>query len=92
MAARIGRSLLTSAMIGEEEANALFRLVLEGVGFETLGIPFGAVAVDLELGHPVVLASSDASLGAEGLTRAVRASWLRALWKKLGPGGWAKAG
>lgn len=74
MTARFGRSLLTSAMIGEEEANALFRLVLSGLSFETLGIPFGAVAVDLELGRPVILDSPKASPGTEGLMRAVMAS------------------
>ncbi len=80
---QLGRAMVTSAMIEEEDAASIFDRIFEGISFDTLKIPFAAVAVDLVDGAPAVFDSgSNSSSGenartsaaAEELARAVRAS------------------
>jgi NTE family protein len=80
---RLGMALVTSAMISEKDASLLFGKILEGITFETMKIPFAAVAVDVSEGVPVIFAEekshggqrlSRAIPGPEGLIKAVMAS------------------
>jgi NTE family protein len=81
---RLGTAMITSSMIAERDASALFSRIFRGIGFEALKIPFAAVAVDLAEGRPVILgleetvapagAAGRAVAGSEALARAVQAS------------------
>ena len=53
----LGRAMVTSAMIGRDDAEEIFARVFEGISFDSLSIPFGAVAVDLVDGVPVTFFS-----------------------------------
>jgi NTE family protein len=74
--------MVTSAMIAEDDAASIFQRIFQGITFDTLKIPFAAVAVDLIEGVAVTFASdvkpgtgeARASADPEGLARAVRAS------------------
>jgi NTE family protein len=78
-----GMSLMTSAMVSEKDATALFERMFEGVTFDTLKIPFASVAVDLSEGGPAVFTAeggpegtsvAGTAAGPSGLMRAVMAS------------------
>jgi NTE family protein len=80
---QLGRAMVTSAMIAENDAASIFQRIFDGITFDTLKIPFAAVAVDLVDGALVIFDSSRkpgngesarAAAGPEGLARAVRAS------------------
>ena len=79
----LGKALATSAMVAEKDAVSLFRRIFEGITFDSLKIPFAAVAVDLVEGAPVIFSggkqagdrSTVATIpGPEGLMKAVMAS------------------
>jgi NTE family protein len=79
----LGMSLLTSSMVAEKDATAMFEKLFEGVTAESLKIPFAAVAVDIAEGEVVVFTAgcgaeagigSTAISGPSGLMRAVMAS------------------
>jgi NTE family protein len=79
----LGKALVTSAMVAEKDAASIFGRIFDGITFQTLKIPFAAVAVDLVEGVPVIFTTgrepSDAGTvrtipGPDGLTRAVMAS------------------
>jgi predicted acylesterase/phospholipase RssA len=79
----LGKALVTSAMVAEKDAVSAFGKIFEGITFQTLKIPFAAVAVDLADGIPVVF-SSEGTIrdratvrvvpGPDGLVKAVMAS------------------
>lgn len=80
---QLGRAMVTSAMIAEDDAASIFKRIFDGITFDTLKIPFAAVAVDLVDGAPVIFDSGRKAgsgenertpAGPEGLARAVRAS------------------
>ena len=68
--ARGGVSFNASAMIAERDLAALYGRIFDGISFETLKIPFAAMAVDLSDGVPVML-SSRKTCSEGGLWRAV---------------------
>jgi NTE family protein len=79
----LGMSLLTASMVAEKDVLSLFGKLFEGIGFETLKIPFAATATDLSAGVPVIFAGdgeggeerpSRTIEGPDGLMRAVMAS------------------
>jgi NTE family protein len=79
----LGMALVTSAMVAEKDAASIFGRIFEGITFETLKIPFAAVAVDLSEGVPVIFTDgkghgkqevSRTIAGADGLMKAVMAS------------------
>jgi NTE family protein len=79
----LGKALITSAMVSEKDAESIFGKIFEGITFQTLKIPFAAVAVDLVEGSPAVFASGHEDdnrgsvktvPGPERLMRAVMAS------------------
>jgi NTE family protein len=79
----LGKALVTSAMVAEKDAGSIFNRIFEGITFQTLKIPFAAVAVDLTEGIPVIFSSGDeesdratihAVHGPDGLMKAVMAS------------------
>jgi NTE family protein len=67
----LGKALATSAMVAVKDAVSLFGRIFAGITFQTLKIPFAAVAVDLVEGVPVVFT---ADRGPDGLMKAVMAS------------------
>ena len=67
---RLGKALVTSAMVAEKDAVSIFRRVFEGITFQTLKIPFAAVAVDLSEGVPVIFTASMAQ-GEQGTLRTI---------------------
>ena len=73
----LGKALATSAMVAEKDAVSIFRKIFEGITFDSLKVPFAAVAVDLVEGTPVMF-STGATVGAlsgpKGLMKAVMAS------------------
>jgi NTE family protein len=80
---RLGMSFAASAMIAEKDVLSLFEKIFEGITFDTLKIPFAAVAVDLTDGVPFIFAAekvrseqcaSVTAPGADGLMKAVMAS------------------
>jgi NTE family protein len=80
---QLGRAMVTSAMIAENDAASIFQRIFDGISFDTLKIPFAAVAVDLVDGAPAIFDSgrkagkgehARAPAGPEALARAVRAS------------------
>jgi NTE family protein len=80
---RLGMALVSSAMISEKDASSLFGKILEGITFETIKIPFAAVAVDVAEGVPVIFMAENphdsrqpyrAIAGPDGLMKAVMAS------------------
>lgn len=80
---RLGKALATSAMVAERDAASIFSRIFEGITFQTLKVPFAAVAVDLVEGVPVIFtAGSDTKgpgniksvPGPDGLMKAVMAS------------------
>ncbi len=64
----LGKAMVTTAMVTEKDADAIFSKIFEGITFASLRIPFAAVAVDLVEGAPVVFS------GPKGLMKAVMAS------------------
>ena len=79
----LGKALATSAMVAEKDAVSIFGRIFEGITFQTLKMPFAAVAVDLVEGVPVIFtAGSEVNdpgtvrtiPGPDGFTRAVMAS------------------
>jgi hypothetical protein len=46
--------MVTSAMVAEKDAASIFGRIFEGITFQTLKVPFAAVAVDLVEGVPVI--------------------------------------
>lgn len=80
---RLGKAMVTSAMISERDAVSLYGRIFTGIGFQTLKIPFAAVAVDLVEGRPIIFTAGRESddgrgvraiPGPDGLMRAVMAS------------------
>jgi NTE family protein len=73
---RLGKALVTSAMVTEKDALSIFGRIFEGITFQTLKIPFAAVAVDLAGGVSVAFDRDleSAAPGTEGLMKAVMAS------------------
>jgi NTE family protein len=79
---RLGKALVTSAMVSERDVAALFALIFEGVTFKNLKVPFAAVATDLAAGVPVILTGAGGGdeptirevPGPDGLMKAVMAS------------------
>jgi predicted acylesterase/phospholipase RssA len=78
-----GKAMVTSAMVAEKDAVSIFGRIFDGITFQTLKIPFGAVAVDLANGVPVMFAAGGeigdlesvrTIPGQDGLMRAVMAS------------------
>jgi predicted acylesterase/phospholipase RssA len=79
----LGKAMVASAMVAEKDAVSIFSKIFEGITFQTLKVPFAAVAVDLVEGAPVILtAAAEASdrgtvrtiPGPNGLMKAVMAS------------------
>ena len=79
----LGKALATSAMVAEKDAVSIFRKIFEGITFESLKIPFAAVAVDLVEGVPVIFSGGGPAgdrrtvgtiTGPDGLMKAVMAS------------------
>ena len=79
----LGRALITSAMVAENDAVSIFTRIFEGITSQTLKIPFAAVAVDLVEGVPIIFAArcetgsrGTVSIvpGPDGLMKAVMAS------------------
>jgi NTE family protein len=70
----LGRALVRSALVGQKDAEAIFARIFEGITFESLKIPFAAVAVDLTEGAPAVFNQEGGGGEPEALARAVRAS------------------
>jgi NTE family protein len=64
----LGKAMVTTAMVAEKDTVSLFTKIFEGITFDTLTIPFAAVAVDLVEGAPVIFS------GPKGLMKAVMAS------------------
>ena len=64
----LGKAMMTTAMVAEKDAVSLFTRIFEGITFETLKMPFAAVAVDLVQGAPVIFS------GPKDLMKAVMAS------------------
>jgi NTE family protein len=78
-----GKAMVTSAMVAEKDAFSIFNKIFEGITFQTLKIPFAAVAVDLVEGVPAIFTAGEGSgnrgtvrtiPGPDGLMRAVMAS------------------
>ena len=65
---RLGKAMVTTAMVAEKDAVSIFTRIFEGITFATLNVPFAAVAVDLVEGTPVIFS------GPKGLMKAVMAS------------------
>jgi NTE family protein len=58
----LGKAMVTSAMVAEKDAICIFGRIFEGITFQTLKVPFAAVAVDLVEGVPVIFtAGAEAS-------------------------------
>ena len=53
----LGKAMVTSAMVAEKDAIAVFTKIFEGITFKTLKIPFAAVSVDLVDGVPIIFAA-----------------------------------
>ncbi len=79
----LGKALATSAMVAEKDAVSIFRKIFEGITFDSLKIPFAAVAVDLVEGAPVIFSGGGPAgsrrtvgtiSGPDGLMKAVMAS------------------
>ncbi|MCX7030211.1 MAG: patatin-like phospholipase family protein [Spirochaetes bacterium] len=79
----LGKAMVTSAMVAEKDAVSIFRRIFEGITFQTLKIPFAAVAVDLVEGAPVIFSGGGqvgdrrtvrTIPGPDGLMKAVMAS------------------
>ena len=79
----LGKAMVTSAMVAEKDAVSIFSRIFEGITFQTLKIPFAAVAVDLVEGVPVIFSAArgrgdrgEARVipGQDGLMKAVMAS------------------
>jgi NTE family protein len=78
-----GKAMVTSAMVAEKDAVSIFRRIFEGITFQTLKVPFAAVAVDLVEGAPVIFTAGGEAgdrgsvrtiPGPDGLMKAVMAS------------------
>jgi NTE family protein len=59
----IGMSFVTSAVIAEKDAAAIFGMIMEDITYEGLKIPFGAVAVDLSNGVSVTFTAEGGGPG-----------------------------
>jgi NTE family protein len=79
----LGKVMVTSAMVAEKDAASIFGKIFEGITFQTLRIPFAAVAVDLVDGVPVIFTAGRETddrgtvrtiPGPDGLMKAVMAS------------------
>jgi NTE family protein len=79
----LGKALATSAMVAEKDAVSIFRTIFEGITFDSLKVPFAAVAVDLVDGVPVIFTAGRETgdretvrtiPGPDGLMKAVMAS------------------
>jgi NTE family protein len=79
----LGKAMVTTAMVAEKDAVAIFTEIFEGITFETLKVPFAAVAVDLVEGAPVIFSTGatagerrtvETLSGPKGLMKAVMAS------------------
>jgi NTE family protein len=79
----LGKAMVTSAMVAEKDALSIFGRIFEGITFQTLKVPFAAVAVDLVDGVPVIFTSGReiddrgavrTILEPDGLMKAVMAS------------------
>jgi NTE family protein len=64
----LSKAMVTTAMVAEKDAVSLFTRIFEGITFDTLKVPFAAVAVDLVEGTPVIFS------GPKDLMKAVMAS------------------
>jgi NTE family protein len=80
---RLGKAMVTTAMVSQPDAQSVFGRVFSGMTFQSLKIPFAAVATDLNEGAPAVFTSLPAEEmgngaktipGPEGLMTAVMAS------------------
>jgi NTE family protein len=80
---RLGKAMVTSAMVAEKDAVSIFGRIFEGITFQTLKVPFAAVAVDLVEGVPVIFTDGQETddrgtvrtiPGPDGLMKAVMAS------------------
>ena len=78
-----GKAMVTSAMVAEKDAVSIFGRIFEGITFQTLKVPFAAVAVDLVEGIPVIFTAGEETgdrgavrtiPGPDGLMKAVMAS------------------
>jgi NTE family protein len=79
----LGKAMVTTAMVAEKDAVSIFTRIFEGITFDTLKVPFAAVAVDLVEGTPVIFSKGataaerrtvGALYGPKGLMKAVMAS------------------
>ncbi len=66
----LGKAMVTSAMVAEKDAVSIFGRIFEGITFQTLKVPFAAVAVDLVEGVPVIFAAGQET-GARGAVRTI---------------------
>jgi len=80
---RLGKAMVTSAMVAEKDAVSIFGRIFEGITFQSLKVPFAAVAVDLVEGVPVIFTDGRETddrgtvrtiPGPDGLMKAVMAS------------------
>jgi NTE family protein len=79
----LGKAMVTSAVVAEKDAVSIFGIIFEGITFQTLKVPFAAVAVDLVEGVPVIFTAGPETgdpetvrtiPGRDGLMKAVMAS------------------
>jgi NTE family protein len=79
----LGKAMVTSAMVAEKDAVSIFGRIFDGITFQTLKVPFAAVAVDLVEGVPVIFTAGREKgdpgtvrtiPGPDGLMKAVMAS------------------
>ena len=80
---QLGKAMVSTALVAQKDAKSLFQKIFEGITFESLKIPFAAVAVDLVTGSPAIFAAEGNGLaqgaaltlpGPAGLMNAVMAS------------------
>ncbi len=77
---RLGKAMVTTAMVSQADAQSVFGRIFSGITFQSLKIPFAAVATDLSEGAPAVFTSLQRGDGVktipgpQGLMTAVIAS------------------
>jgi NTE family protein len=79
----LGKAMVTTAMVAEKDAVSIFTRIFEGITFDTMKVPFAAVAVDLVEGTPVIFSTGATTVerkaggalsGPKALMKAVMAS------------------
>ena len=71
----LGRAMVTSAMVAEDDAVSIFARIFEGITSQTLKIHFAAVAVDLVDGVPIIFAAGGETGQGRDCQHRPRAGW-----------------